>query len=76
MTYPLQVKAAQQKIIDDPGRGSQKLNAELAAATDPAAQEKLKADIAAAEKAKASGGGDDPRISAPRGRVSWDSRSR
>jgi cation/acetate symporter len=53
MTYPLQVKAAQQKIIDANGPKIDKLTADAAAATDPAAQDKLKKDLAAAEKAKA-----------------------
>ncbi|HXH03887.1 MAG TPA: cation acetate symporter [Candidatus Competibacteraceae bacterium] len=52
MTYPLQVKAAQEKIIQAQVDKLAKLNAELSAATDAAAQDKLKADIAKAESAK------------------------
>ncbi|HET9701741.1 MAG TPA: cation acetate symporter, partial [Burkholderiales bacterium] len=53
MTYPLQVKAAQEKAIKAADEKLVKLNADLAAAADPAAQQKLKDGIAAAEKAKA-----------------------
>jgi cation/acetate symporter len=52
MTYPLQVKAAQQKAIETQNARLTKFNADLAAATDPAAQEKIKKDIAAADKDK------------------------
>jgi len=52
MTYPLQVKAAQEKIIKGADDKLAKLNADLTAATDPAAQEKVKKDIAAQDKAK------------------------
>jgi cation/acetate symporter len=52
MTYPLQVKAAQQKAIETQNARLTKFNADLAAATDPAAQEKIKKAIAAAEKDK------------------------
>ena len=52
MTYPLQIKAAQQKIIDTNAPKIEKLSADIAAATDPAAQEPLKKQLAAAEKAK------------------------
>ena len=51
MTYPLQVKAAQEKVIKANQDKLAKLNADLAAASEPAAQEKLKKDIAGAEKA-------------------------
>ena len=54
MTYPKAVKAAQQKVIDLNTPKLAKLNADLVAAADPAAQEKIKKDIAAAEKAKKS----------------------
>ncbi|MFO1351441.1 MAG: cation acetate symporter [Gammaproteobacteria bacterium] len=53
MTYPILVKGAQQKIIDTQTAAIGKFNGELSAAADPAAQDKLKASIAAAEKAKA-----------------------
>jgi cation/acetate symporter len=53
MTYPLQVKAAQQKIIADNTPRIEKLTAGVAATSDPAAQEKLKKDLAAAQTAKA-----------------------
>ena len=52
MTYPSVVKPAQQKIVDAQTPRIAKLKAELAAATDAAAQDKIKKDIAAAEKAK------------------------
>jgi cation/acetate symporter len=52
MTYPIAAKAAQQKVIDVNTPKLAKLNADLVAAADPAAQEKIKKDIAAAEKAK------------------------
>jgi cation/acetate symporter len=50
MTYPLQVKGAQQKIVDASNAKLAKLNGDLAAATDPAAQETIKKSIAATEK--------------------------
>jgi cation/acetate symporter len=53
MTYPLQVKAAQQKIIADNTPRIEKLTVGVAATSDPAAQEKLKKDLAAAQTAKA-----------------------
>jgi cation/acetate symporter len=52
MTYPIAAKAAQQKVIDLNTPKLAKLNADLVAAADPAAQEKIKKDIAVAEKAK------------------------
>ena len=52
MTYPSVVKPAQQKVVDAQTPRIAKLNAELAATTDAAAQDKIKKDIAAAEKAK------------------------
>ncbi len=52
MTYPLQVKAAQEKVIKASDEKLAKLGADLAAATEPAAQQKLKDGIAATEKAK------------------------
>jgi cation/acetate symporter len=52
MTYPLQVKAAQQKIIEANAPKIEKLTADLAAATDAAGQEKVKKEIAAAEKVR------------------------
>jgi cation/acetate symporter len=54
MTYPLQVRAAQQKAVEVSAARMVKLNAELAATADAPAQEKLRNGIAAAEKAKAS----------------------
>ena len=53
MTYPLQIKAAQQKIVDTNAPRIDKLAVDIAAATDPAVQEKLKKDLASAQKAKA-----------------------
>ncbi|MGH8727985.1 MAG: solute symporter family protein [Burkholderiales bacterium] len=53
MTYPLAVKATNEKAIATHSATIQKANADLAAATDPGAQEKIKKTIAAAEKAKA-----------------------
>jgi len=52
MTYPLQVKAAQEKVIKAQDDKLVKLNADLVAAADPTAQQKVKDGIAAAEKAK------------------------
>jgi cation/acetate symporter len=51
MTYPLQVRAAQQKIIDGNTPRIEKLNADIAATSDPPAQAKLRNDLAAAQKA-------------------------
>ena len=53
MTYPLQVKAAQQKIIATNAPKIDKLNADIAATTDTAARDKLGKDLVAAQKAKA-----------------------
>ncbi len=53
MTYPLELKAAQQKIIDANAPLIDKLTADIAAVTDPAAQEPLQKQLAAAQKAKA-----------------------
>jgi cation/acetate symporter len=52
MTYPIKVKADQEKVIKGAEGKLTKLNADLAIAADPAAQEKLRKDIAAQEKAK------------------------
>ncbi len=52
MTYPLIVKAAQEKVIKGADDKLAALNTDLAAASDPAVQDKLKAGIAAQEKAK------------------------
>jgi cation/acetate symporter len=52
MTYPLVVKPAQEKIIKGAEDKLVKLNASLAEASDPAAQEKIQKDIAVQEKAK------------------------
>jgi cation/acetate symporter len=52
MTYPLQVKAAQEKIIKAQDERITKLNSELPGLTDPAAVQKAQQGIAAAEKAK------------------------
>jgi cation/acetate symporter len=52
MTYPLAVKATNEKAIKVADDKIAKANAALAAATEPAAQEKLKAAIAAQEKSK------------------------
>jgi cation/acetate symporter len=53
MTYPLQVRAANQKAIDASSARIAKLNGDIAATSDAAAQEKLKAAVVAAEKGKA-----------------------
>ncbi len=53
MTYPLATKAAQEKTVQTTTANIAKLNGDLAAATDEAAQNKLKASIAAAERQKA-----------------------
>jgi cation/acetate symporter len=52
MTYPLQVKAAQERIIRVQDERIAKLGAELPGLPDALAQERAKAGIAAAEKAK------------------------
>ena len=54
MTYPLAIKAAQEKAIKAADDRIAKLTEELTAQTDTAAQDKTKAAIAAAEKGKAS----------------------
>ncbi|MFO1412604.1 MAG: hypothetical protein U1F10_01550 [Burkholderiales bacterium] len=53
ITYPLAVKGAQEKIVATETANLAKLNADLAAATEQPAQDKLKAAIAKSEKAKA-----------------------
>src|SRR6266540_662579 len=53
VTYPLAVKAAQEKIVTTETANLAKLNADLAAAPDAAAQDKAKAAIAKSEKSKA-----------------------
>jgi cation/acetate symporter len=57
MTYPLAVRAAQQKVVDTQAGMAARLNAELAAATDPGAQDRIRKDIAAAEKARQAAAG-------------------
>jgi cation/acetate symporter len=52
MTYPLTVKANQERVIKTQTDNLAKLNADLAAASEPAAQDKIKAAIANAEKTK------------------------
>jgi cation/acetate symporter len=52
MTYPLAVKAANEKIVKVQDEKLVKLNADLTAATEESVQEKVKADVAKAEKAK------------------------
>jgi cation/acetate symporter len=53
LTYPLVVKAAQEKIVATQAAALGKLDADLKAATEAPAQDKVKASIARAEKAKA-----------------------
>ncbi|MFO1313476.1 MAG: cation acetate symporter [Burkholderiales bacterium] len=53
LTYPLAIKAAQEKIVATETANLAKLNADLAAATEQPAQDKVKAAIAKSEKAKA-----------------------
>ena len=53
MTYPLQIKAAQEKIMKASDEKIAKLNADIPALTDAAAIEKAKKDLGIAEKAKA-----------------------
>ena len=53
MTYPLAVKAAQEKIIKAQGEKLAKLEADLAGAADDAAKAKIAADIDKSAKAKA-----------------------
>jgi cation/acetate symporter len=50
MTYPLQAKAAQEKIIATSTAKIEQVKAELATATDPGQREKLEKDLAAAQK--------------------------
>jgi cation/acetate symporter len=52
VTYPLQVKAAQEKVIETQSARIAKLKGELATTTDPATTEKLRKDLAAAENAR------------------------
>jgi cation/acetate symporter len=54
MTYPLAIKAAQEKAIKVADERIAKLTEELTALTDTAAQDKTRAAIAAAEKGKVS----------------------
>ena len=51
MTYPKLVKAAAQKVVDAAPAKMNKLNAALAAATDPVEQERVKTDVGTAQKA-------------------------
>ena len=53
LTYPLAVKAAQEKIVATETANLTKLGADLTAATEAPAQDKLKAAIAKSEKSKA-----------------------
>jgi len=53
MTYPLVVKAAQETIVKAQTEALSRFDGELAAAADPAAQDKVKAAIAKAQAAKA-----------------------
>ena len=53
LTYPLAVKAAQEKIVAAESAKLTKFQADLTAATEAPAQDKIKADIAKSEKAKA-----------------------
>ena len=52
MTYPLAVKAAQEKIVTAESAKLATLSAQLAAATDPATQDAAKAAMAKSDKAK------------------------
>jgi cation/acetate symporter len=52
LSYPLAIKAAQEKTVANETANLAKLNADLAAATEAPAQDKLKAAIAKSEKAK------------------------
>jgi cation/acetate symporter len=53
VTYPLQVRAAQEKVIDTQTARIKKLEGELAATSDADATAKLKKDLAAAGNARA-----------------------
>jgi len=53
LTYPLAIKAAQEKVVAAETANLTKLNADLTAATEAPAQDKAKAAIAKSEKAKA-----------------------
>jgi len=53
LSYPLAIKAAQEKIVAAESAKLTKFGADLTAATEAPAQGKLKADIAKSEKAKA-----------------------
>ena len=50
MTYPLQIRAAQERIVKSSEETISKLNTELAAAGDPAAQERIRTAIGNSEK--------------------------
>jgi cation/acetate symporter len=52
MTYPAAVKDAQQKVVDAQGARLEKLSAQLAATNDAPSQDRIRKDLAAAEKAK------------------------
>jgi cation/acetate symporter len=52
MTYPLQIKAAQEKVIKGADERIAKLNAEIGGLTEQAAIDKAKQAVAAAEKQK------------------------
>ena len=53
LSYPLAIKAAQEKVVAAETANLAKANADLTAATEAPAQDKLKAAIAKSEKAKA-----------------------
>jgi cation/acetate symporter len=53
LTYPLAVRAAQEKIVATQAAALAKLDADLTAATEAPAQDKIKAAIAKAQGAKA-----------------------
>ncbi len=59
LSYPLAIKAAQEKIVATETATLAKANADLAAATEAPAQDRLKAAIAKSEKAKGCGGSQD-----------------
>jgi cation/acetate symporter len=53
MTYPLQVKAAQQTIVETSAGRIEQLTTDLAAASDPAEQEKVQKELEAAQRTRA-----------------------
>ncbi len=62
MTYPNLVREASQKVIDGASAKLEKLNAKLAAVTDPKQQDHIKLDIAGVDKAVKKAEGDMKKV--------------